>query len=70
MKAITFDNYGSPDRLKLEDVPKPTPDDNEVLVQVYASSINTGNLAHVEGEPFGGPSVDRAATAKRQHTGQ
>ena len=62
MKAIVFDNYGSPDRLRLEDIPKPTPDDNEVLVKVYASSVNTGNLAHVEGKPF----VARLWTGLRQ----
>ena len=34
MKAIVCTKYGTPDVLKLEEVPKPTPRDNEVLVEV------------------------------------
>ena len=40
MKAIVYHKYGSPDDLKLEEVEKPTPGDNEVLIKVNASSIN------------------------------
>lgn len=41
MKAIVYTRYGSPDNLQLQEVPKPVPKDNEVLVKVYASSINS-----------------------------
>ena len=41
MKAIVYRKYGSPDELKLEEVEKPTPMENEVLIKVYASSINS-----------------------------
>ena len=40
MKAIVYCEYGSPDVLKLEDVEKPVPNDNEILVRVHAASIN------------------------------
>jgi NADPH:quinone reductase-like Zn-dependent oxidoreductase len=41
MKAVVYDQYGPPDMLRLEDVPRPIPRDNEVLVRVLASSINS-----------------------------
>ena len=41
MRAMRFERYGSPDRLKLVDVPTPVPDDHEVLVRVRAASINS-----------------------------
>ena len=41
MKAIRFCEYGSPDVLKLEEIEKPVPKDNEVLVRVRAASLNS-----------------------------
>jgi NADPH:quinone reductase-like Zn-dependent oxidoreductase len=41
MKAIRYCEYGSPDVLKLVDVEKPVPNDNEVLVRVRAASLNS-----------------------------
>src|SRR5881396_2456019 len=40
MKAIHFCEYGSPDVLKFEDVEKPVPNDDQVLIRVRAASLN------------------------------
>ena len=53
MKAIVYHTYGSPAVLKLEEVQKPVPQDDEVLVKVYATSVNAGDWAHLlRGKPF------------------
>jgi NADPH:quinone reductase-like Zn-dependent oxidoreductase len=44
MKAIVCTKYGSPDDLRLTEVEKPAPEDNEVLVRVHATSINKADL--------------------------
>lgn len=40
MKAIVYHNYGSPDVLKREEVEKPMVEDKQVLIKVYAASLN------------------------------
>ena len=52
MKAIVFTQYGPPDGLKQKEVPKPTPKDDELLVRVHASSINSWDWEFLNGKPF------------------
>jgi len=52
MKAVIQPKYGSFDVLVYGEVEKPTPRDDEVLVEVFASSVNFGNMATVSGKPF------------------
>ena len=53
MKAIVNEEYGPPeDVLELKEVEKLTPKEDEVLVKIYAASINDGNLSHIRGKPF------------------
>jgi NADPH:quinone reductase-like Zn-dependent oxidoreductase len=51
MRAILQDQYGSPDHLRLAEVPKPSVTDAGVLVRVGASSINAGDWRRVRGAP-------------------
>ena len=52
MKAIVCRKYGSPDVLQLEELEKPTPKDDEVLLKVHAASANAGDWHLMRGEPF------------------
>lgn len=52
MKAILTTGYGSPDVLQLEEVAKPEPKDNEVLIKVYAASISTAEGMMRIGKPY------------------
>ncbi|MFI9813921.1 NAD(P)-dependent alcohol dehydrogenase [Saccharothrix variisporea] len=51
MKAIVQDRYGPSDLLRLEDVDKPTPADDEVLVRVHAASVNAADWHIMRGDP-------------------
>ncbi len=52
MKAIVYRTYGSPDILRLEDVPTPTPGDGQVLVRVHAAALNPLDWHLLRGKPY------------------
>src|SRR5713226_6355304 len=49
MKAVQFKQYGKPDVLQVYEVPDPTPDATDVLIQVKATTVNRLDLFHRDG---------------------
>ncbi|MEZ4865600.1 MAG: NAD(P)-dependent alcohol dehydrogenase [Caldilineaceae bacterium] len=52
MKAVVYPTYGPPDVLELQEIDKPTPQDNQVLVKVYAAAANPLDWHRMRGAPF------------------
>lgn len=52
MKASIRRNYCSPSKLKIEQIEKPIPKDNEVLIRVYATTVNRTDCANLTAKPF------------------
>ena len=50
MKAIVAHEYGAPDVLKVEEVPRPEPNEDEALVRVIASSVNPADPLTLSGK--------------------
>lgn len=51
MKAVVYTEYGPPDVLRIEEIEKPAPDENQVLIKVHAASINAGDYRVMRAEP-------------------
>jgi len=52
MKAIVRTKYGPPDVLKLEEVPKPTMGDDDVLIKIHAAALNAADLHLLTADVF------------------
>src|SRR5205809_4836731 len=50
MKAVVAHEYGGPEVLKLEEVPRPEPKENEALVRVIASAVNPADPLTLSGK--------------------
>lgn len=71
MRAVVHYCYGSPEVLRIDEVAKPVPGENEVLVRVRAASVNPADWHDLTGTPyvavrpsigFGAPSNTRFGT--------
>jgi NADPH:quinone reductase-like Zn-dependent oxidoreductase len=52
MRAVVHDRYGPPEVLRLADIPRPVPNENEVLVKVHATSVTRTDCGFRAAEPF------------------
>jgi NADPH:quinone reductase-like Zn-dependent oxidoreductase len=52
MKAIVYSDFGSPDVLRLEEIEKPVPLDNQLLIRVRGASVNPLDWHYMEGTPY------------------
>jgi len=62
VRAVVHDRYGSPDVLRLEEVERPTPTDDEVRVRIHATTVSRTDCALRGAEPF----VSRFVTGLRR----
>jgi NADPH:quinone reductase-like Zn-dependent oxidoreductase len=52
VRAVVHDRYGPPDVLRLEDVERPVPKDDEVLIRIHATTVNRTDCGMRAAEPF------------------
>ena len=69
MRAVVHDRYGPADVLRLEEVPRPVPKDDEVLIKIRATTVNRTDTALRAAEPFASRFVTGLLRPKRKILG-
>src|SRR5436305_1388400 len=62
MRAVVYDRYGPPDVLRLEEVERPVPKADEVLIKIHATTVNRTDCAVRAAKPF----ISRLVTGRRR----
>lgn len=52
MKAVVYENYGSPDVLEVKEIGKPSPKDDEILLEVWTAAVTPMDWHYMTGTPF------------------
>ena len=69
MRAVVYDRYGPPDVLHIEDVPRPVPNDHEVLVKIHAATVSRTDTGLRSAELFASRFVSGLLRPKRRILG-
>ena len=52
MRAVVHDRYGAPDVLRIAEVERPVPDDDQILVRIHATTVNRTDCGFRRADPF------------------